>query len=572
MRTLLIVCLTLAAACGDASTNGRVRVQRMLPIETTDTILDEGELVVVEDEAGAGIPSLRIGDGVTPGGQIAESAYAARAGQRRMLRRAEYHVAISGATTYSNGVYTLLTPRSGVSSLDPANVGAITITPVAGGLLSGVTYDSATTNAVVTDTAQDGYASWETLSIAGAESSRLALLPGGGDVACSISNIAVYAWTGLHLIGHTNDLRAAVLWVGDPSSDDDAISRGYFEGRLDGRWGNDWARHRASTNVLVNWHAIALNPFISLTSTSRGFSFRDRDGTNLLSVSRARRTYEIVAFQLSGTNVSLWVEDSAEFSTAPWVEHAPISTGTASWKALSTTTTWPTSSWVVTSTGSRYKAYRLDATSPGPGFLRVAVSDLSSTADGLTLDVPIRLHNIDQIIVGDAPLGSVVASVATNTARAYTPTCPVDTWCSPDYLGGAALVNPGAGLHYIAGARGKSGTTGGFASQLRRPVDLAYSNLVFACTALTAGDTPDQTMLFYTYVSDPVGLSFGNDQASSLYSLGSGTSPFSFLVVVTNTVALGVSSQPHVYSAIMSSSSATNFVYIYNPRYMWTRP
>lgn len=371
-------------ACGAAAeltTTGSV-VQSIAEVELRDTVLDEGEVVQVTDEAVRGV-SLRIGDGGTAGGNRVTDPGTLLVPSSSALRRDQYTLLYEGNATYSGGRYSLITPTNVVVT---ANTGAVVV--VSSYPISGVTYTEYATGSTVTLSPTSFETAVYTARVSGADIGFSA--PGGLSYAAWVSNLTVSAWDEAVLLGITNDARYTTLLVTDSPGDDEPVSSAYLESRGSNHWAESWATYPATNDVHASWRRIFLSPYWvwhAETNNTVDLRFRDSGGTEttLLSVSATNQTYSILDFAHDGTNGTVWVEFIPGQTNAPVIQVA-TNTPPTGWSNLVTTSTWPTQEWVYVDS-HRYLAVQASAPmDPSNALYRVAV-DGDYSGPGYVLDL-----------------------------------------------------------------------------------------------------------------------------------------------------------------------------------------
>jgi hypothetical protein len=399
-RTFLaLVFLALCACSSIAATSSvsRIRPQEITSIETADTILDRDELVYSRDEAnsGSGI-ALRIGDGATPGGTIVSDVFALRTPFLRQLRRDEYQVTTFGNVTFSNSAWEMITRRSDTSA-SAANTGTLVISssyPIAE-VLGTFAYNATALSG--DDLNARTYTIKTNYSFTAAEQSGI--YPITVNFQASISNMSVWAWVGTGLLGITNDARCSTLLVGDPATDDAAISRGWFLSSMANHRGDDWSTYGATTTVDAAWQPIRHNPFVSCVSTGSAGNLtwqrRLANGATrrLMELSSTNRTFAMVAYMSSSSNVVVQIDASCPFASAPIIQ---VCTNLPEqiWSNLTTTSTWPTTTWTRAASGALlYPVFELSAAinQTNQGFYRVSATATNTDLDALSLSVPLVL-------------------------------------------------------------------------------------------------------------------------------------------------------------------------------------
>jgi hypothetical protein len=216
----------------------------------------------------------------------------------------------------------------------------------------------------------------------------------------SISNMSVWAWVGTGLLGITNDARCSTLLVGDPAIDDAAISRGWFLSSMANHRGDDWSTYAATTTVDAAWQPIRHNPYLSCVSTGNAGNLvwqrRYASGTtrDLMTLSSTNHTYHMVAYTLDSTSVVVQIDASCPFASAPVIQ---VCTNLPEqiWSNLTTTSTWPTTTWTRATSGALlYPVFELSAniSLTNQAFYRVSATATNTDLDALTLSVPITIQ------------------------------------------------------------------------------------------------------------------------------------------------------------------------------------
>ncbi len=371
----------------------RVRLQEMESIETADTVLDRGEVVVVYGDDGTA--TLRLGDGSTAGGRVAHDPHGVRASTARVLGQDEYALIPSGAAAWTDGAWHLLPAgtRSGGSG-----EGALTL--IAGASLAAVEIDGVFIHVAWAVEPTDFIS---TLTNSATISAVEQEAPGGDTLyyEARLTNLVVYAWTAPHLVGASADLRHVEVLVRTPRGDLEPVPRAWVESRLAGREADSWSAFPADQSVRLNWQDVFTHPYLRFGAGANTTDWRLRwqhpSSTNYVDVFAAtvsNMVYSIVAWQQpSATNVRLWVDDAVPFASAPVVQANTNLPGGA-WFNLPTTSPWPASEWVTADSGLTYRAYRLDAETPAvvPIFYRVAATNNPAAQEHLlTLGLPVKM-------------------------------------------------------------------------------------------------------------------------------------------------------------------------------------
>lgn len=393
---VLSLCVPMVSFSATTAEVSRVRLQNMTSVETSDTVLDQGEVVYLDDELTEGSMTLRVGDGVTPGGRLVSNPFSLRVPYERLLRRSEYTILPWGNAIYSNGVWSLINDRWD-SIMDAANTGGISIATseyisrVTGDLHASCVYFE---KDVKLNTRIDQAV--HNLNYAAREIDVLPFIQ--SHFYCLISNLQVYAWVGQELLGRTNDARGAALLIDAPTSAASAIPLSWFNSTMAGRYAADWSSYSATSTVDLAWQPIQHNPYVSCFSADDAGSISwvrrvhgssDRELWSIISTSAC---YRVFAFTVETTNVVLHVDASVPFASAPVIQYCTnLLSGT--WTNLATLSDWPTSSWHTVSGARAWRAFTLSAIIPSTptaffrvsGAAAVAPQETSRTALPLTI-------------------------------------------------------------------------------------------------------------------------------------------------------------------------------------------
>lgn len=391
--TMLAFCACTCIAA--TSTVTRIRPQEITSLETADTVLDRGELVYCRDEANTlSAIALRIGDGTTPGGTIVSDAFALRTPFMRQLRRDEYQVTTYGNVTYSNAAWEIITRRTD-STASSANTGTLVISsayPIAQVLgtdiQANVSLYGDSLNARI-------YSICTNYSFSAVEND--AIYMGAVTFQCTITGLSVWAWVGTGLLNITNDARTSVLLVSEPTTDDSAISRGWFLSSMANHRGDDWSTYAATSTVDAAWQPIRHNPYLSCVSTGNAGNLvwqrRYASGTtrDLMTLSSTNDTYHMTAYTLGSTSIVVQIDAACPFVTSPVIQSC-TNLIDHNWTNLTTTSTWPTTTWTRATSGALlYPVFTLtaDIVASSNAFFRVSGSYTNTDSDALTVAVPI---------------------------------------------------------------------------------------------------------------------------------------------------------------------------------------
>ena len=440
MRRILWAMVILAGAAAGAAradpTVTRIKVQELTETEERDTTLERGELVAVYDEAEDDTAAvLRVGDGERAGGRLAVDPAAVRATRTRLLRSDEYALIPAGLATYSNNVWQLLPAREHATG-DYGRTGCVQVAsmyPIAAvsycvAVQSNATFattpatmDADTTNAWITASEQEAILTGDVLF----------------PFEAAISNITVYAWTQPQLIGSTADLRRATTLVrsgtGTRSWADldaaEALNKETFEAQMDGRWGDDWWRYVAGGAVRLGEEPLWMSATMRQEGSEEGLEWVYRtamqtDRTILSAVfasgSATNQAFAILACDLTGATVQIWIETRVDFVSEPVIQHR-TSLLTGAWTNCVTTTDWPKTETITIDEQSR-TAWLLECANPAEGFFRVTgeTSESAAVSDYIEFAVG-DLRNTGTITAGQgfraaSPFGGTnyVSGLTTN--------------------------------------------------------------------------------------------------------------------------------------------------------------
>ena len=399
MRAPLVILAILACGAAQATTTevARVKLQEMVAVEVVDSVLDDGELVFTRDESSSGAVYFRLGDGVTPGGNLISDPFALRSPYERLLRRSEYSITPWGNATYSNGVWHLISERNSTAN-DASNTGGIVIASSA--YISRVAGTADYAMAAATSSQALNVRVYERGNSATFAALETSLPPAMGTItnrfAYGISNLQVYAWVGGDLLGTTNDTQGAKLLVADPDTFTSALPLGWWQAEMAGRYAADWSSYGATNTADIGWQDLKHNAFITCVSTGNSGSVswvrrhNNKPDREILTISTTSTCYRIVAYE-AGDTISIKIDSSVPFASAPTIQWSTDFTG--GWTNLVTTSAWPTSTWHEVSGVRQWPAFELSTTNPAvaTAFFRVSAAAAAQPQETLRTAIPITI-------------------------------------------------------------------------------------------------------------------------------------------------------------------------------------
>lgn len=421
MRNILAVLLfSIIATQSSAVTSEvfRVKMQEVTPVELKDTVLESGESVIVRGQDNSrGTVTIHVGDGQTSGGVIVSDPFSLKAPYQRQLLRSEYTIAPYGNAVYSNGVWELITPRSG-ASYSAVNTGGVVI--ASSYAISRVDADDTSSNSgftgdILNDTA---YTVRTNFVVNGYEENAMYMET--TTFRAAFSNLAVYAWVGSNLLGMTNNAIGTTMLVDTPVHESAAIPLGWWLSQMSGRYGEDWSSFSARSTVDLAYQDLKMSPYLSCVSTGNTGSvvwrrnFLDGSTRDLMTLSTTNKEFHIATYEGTTTSVVVRIDASIPFAAAPVIQMTSNLTNIA-WINLATTSDWPASTWYTVGGVRKWRVFTLTAVKPSSStaFFRVQGTATNTVEEALLLEVP--LH-----VIGNATISGISKIILPTSTNGLT--------------------------------------------------------------------------------------------------------------------------------------------------------
>jgi hypothetical protein len=308
MQKTIIICIAIAIVSTAAIRIGPIILQRMSADMQSVYTMQDGELTYLVNPDGSA--TLRLGDGVTPGGRIlADPAQVRVAPQRTLNPYSEYTITpYGGATANEDGSYS-------ISAAACASGGIRIVSQTLP--LSSVQFSQPPIT-------EDDRSMW---IMADPDDSELVLeatnvvtITASTAIGITISNLCAFGWIDRIAIGHTNDYRNSIIYADSAIHPSSPTTLGQMQTWLASNEGRHWSLWPAMRDLILDGFGISFGGAAdwAITTSTNGLLI-SKNGLAVLTAYGSTTTNAADAVQIRSASV-----DSNNIMTMlVWTAQAP---------------------------------------------------------------------------------------------------------------------------------------------------------------------------------------------------------------------------------------------------------